>query len=1129
MMTSWDRCRTAKDCINNESTIPLERLDEKVNSTQEDDNSNTSFNFVFKMETNSPSGEVKTETNTQRPIIYTTRLEDMTIFLQDCVELSLKEINERIERESTPLFKNLNNQTTDVELQGLFYRNMLEKLKNYKLNVNSYVDNFNRADEYRVTVPGAKPLSEEKNKGKIDTSTREMNTATSATHIRKSNSKNYAENLNKTNNNVKVEYVTLISSDDDDTDSINLDKIRISNKNRSLLNLCKPVSIVLQDIGKTLTVHQTKKCNNPERITEQFIVPDREHLKIDKQLVQKRLIPIAPNLKSAILLNATNTVCALSPSHLQPIAFPTCINTDTTPLLSFKRYRHQQTKTLLLPPVGATWNPVGVYIVFRDLCTKDIEAHFLDGIGHPKEFYKLDFKSTKEIEKFIASQKFMTLACCCWYRREAYIQCMSPRFVPVQTAQLFKKPHKCPIYKCTCCCKGLLRVVSELNEASTSKLSVTEPQVGSLHSDIKEDVRKYTKEKRDYIQELLSNCNSTNSLIDRALRFDRNKQLNKVVQKPVAAETFQSRSSEIGSGLSIKNNCPKSTKVNVKYTINGSNEIYMQDSIEKVTLHTIGVPEHSLLKNDKGIENICCWYKLQSLCEKINLPLSFKSAKHSCPLENCCCCCYKPEIKIEKPRLVHAHLPTRVRHNMLNFSDLELTEIFQSVNTTGATTKTTENKTANETTNDSILAEILKTPKRTGVEKNVPSCSLKSIRSVQDYVDKVIVESLNSPNVKHGKPPKKLNSKNPPERANPKSLYPPPKALTKVSTSVKTPITAKLSEPCHTTYVSSTSTPIISEIYSGTSIQTDDSLCYPVITNVFSVAPQPTDVSKATTPVITGVFSNYSHTDTSLTPDLRASTSKGLPQTCTIIDSQGKIVESVISTVLETFKDVRLTINENGKVAASLNTPIHELNTTELKILGNILAHAQSEVESLASKPDSNVNNSINQLPFAAAMNTMTVPSSTNNTPITTSHLIQKTSSQSTQSFPILLIPVVPEPTTQTIYKTLSDEMGKKAEDYVKSYTSFTTLKTRTKHISSTLRNVGSKKRKMEHFVPIKPKIRVISPTKLGAPRSFMNESPKEDDKTGQTSSEPVPNHEDIESQLFCYSIPVLNRGTKNT
>lgn len=1058
--------------------VPEERSGDTV-ITKQDDNSNTI----------SPLVQVQKDTKLRRPIVYTTRLEDMSIFLQEFVHLTLKQINERIERESTPLFTNYSDQITDVELQSLLYKNMLDKFKN--LNVDNSVDKWNRAEKFTATVSDTKKQSEKRSKRQI--STRVKNTATLATS-RKVNTKNYTLNLNRTNKktNVEMECVTLISSDDEDLK--NLDELRISDRNRSLLNLCKPVTVVLQDISKILKGKDLTKIRNWKRISGRFIL-DSKHSKTNTQLDHNRVIPIVPKPQSAILHNSKYNVVTLSQE--QSIALPTSTKVDTVPSLP-TRYRSPQSNALLLPPKGFTWNPCGVYVVFRDLCTKDTEAHFLDGKGHPKEYYKFDTLSMKEIETFITSQKFMEINCCCWHKREAYIQRMSPMFVPEQTAQLFRKPHKCPIYKCTCCCKG---INSEFKEALGVKVNVTEPQVGSLHPGSKEDVTNDTKHNPDYIQELLSNCTNSNSLINKALRFERNKQLNKL------------RSFEVESGLNIINSSTNSTKINVKTTINGNNEIYIQDSIEKMTLHAIDVgnsiPELNVLRNVQVIENFCCWCKLQSLREKFNFPLTFSTAKHSCPPENCRCCCYKPEIKIEKPHLVDDHLPTRVRHSKLSCNEIERNDISKSVYSTGTTIETTTKKTPDEITDNSILSKILNTQKSTMSENNKLSCPLKNISCVKDYIDKVIVDSLNSPNDQRGKSPKEVNT----------GIFGCATPKAKVSTS----ITAELTDIPQTTCVSSTSTPFMSGVFRNMPIETNDPTCYPIITSVFSVAPQPADVLKAKTPVMTDVFSKSSETNASLTPNLRPGTSKG-PLLTSTINPQEKIVESVISTVMETFKDVRLTINEDGKVAASLNTPIHKLNTTELKVLSKILAHAQSEVESLASRRGTNVKNSTIQLPLAAAMNAVNI-TSTNNTPTTASLPVQKASSLSTQSFPVLLIPVVPEPKTQTIYNTLSAEIGKKTEDYSRSYTSFKSLT--TKHTYSRTPYPGATKRKTEHMEPFKPKIRVISPTKLGAPRNFMDESPVEDEETGQSSNEPETINEDFESQLCCFSIP--NQAKKNT
>ncbi|XP_063388208.1 uncharacterized protein LOC134674086 [Cydia fagiglandana] len=67
-------------------------------------------------------------------------------------------------------------------------------------------------------------------------------------------------------------------------------------------------------------------------------------------------------------------------------------------------------------------------------------------------------------------------------------------------------------------------------------------------------------------------------------------------------------------------------------------------------------------------------------------------------------------------------------------------------------------------------------------------------------------------------------------------------------------------------------------------------------------------------------------------------------------DELSKEVNSLITSILDRFKDVRLTINGEGKVAAALNTPVNTLSTVELKVLANILSFAQSQVNLLGSK-----------------------------------------------------------------------------------------------------------------------------------------------------------------------------------
>lgn len=1147
--------------------VSQEWLDEKLN-IPEDDNSDTTFDFTVKMEKNSPSVTVKTETNSKTPIIYTTRLEDMSIFLHDLVRLSPMEINECIELESRPLFENLNTQTTDIELQSMFYQNMLDKFKKYKLNINNNLDKLNETREFKTSaIPTAG----------------------------KANTKKNTQKLNTTNDNVNTKDLILKTNYDEDGDLINLNELRIRNINKSLLDLCKPVKVVLQDIGKTdgRTDHQIQKCNNLKRTTRNLNVYGDNYLKIYSQLVNNRLTRIAPKPKPPLLPNSMNRCPALT--QLQPTALPTPTTMHTIPTL--KPFHHRTKPRVLPPPVGYfTWNPFGDYILFYDLCTKKTEAYFLDAPGQLREYYKLNISSMKELQNFIPFQKFRELICCCWHKREAYIQCMSPMFVPVQTAQLLKKPHKCLIYKCTCCCKGLY---SELNVTSELPFNVTESEGTSLRPDRREDVRKCAKEKSDYVQDLLSKSTNPNNLINRALRFDRKKQL-ETVEMPIITKTFQSKSFEIESGLNIINNCLKSPNVNIKNTINGRTEICIRDSNEKVTLHITdfrcSISEHSSLKSNQGIQNICCWYKLQSLCEKFYLPLSFSTAKHSCPPENCCCCCYKPEIKVINPLLVDGPHPTSVRPSTLNCSHLLDQRKFLP-----------EVSSVNETIKQSILAKMLKTSKSTEMAQNIQSYPLKDTCTVKDYIDKVTVDSLNSSNSRHERLPREVKSKNRLECATPKSLNAgsPPEDCTKLAIPAGTSITDELSEPYQTTCLTSNSTH--TGVFSNSFVQTDDLTSYPIIANVFSMAPQSAEVSKTTTPIVNEVLSNSPHKDAS---DLCAGTSRVLTQT-SALDSQDKIIESVISTVIETFKDVRLTIDKDGKVAAALNIPIHTLSTSELKILGNILSHAQSQVESLTSMPNSNINNSINPLESGSAINTMNISSFTNNTPMTTAHPTH--SLQSTQSFPTHLTPIVPETTTQTFYKTFSTELGKKVKYYSKSYTSFAMLKKQTKDTCLSLHNVKATKRKMESAKPVQPRssvistiklnapstrtstndsamddeetiqssnkpgtsyprLRVISPTKLGIPsariftnysplddedtdqstnefrtrypkvriisaaklgalsaRSSTNESSLEDEEINQLSKEPGISNVDVESQLLSYSIPVFNQTTEST
>ncbi|XP_050673075.1 uncharacterized protein LOC126970965 isoform X2 [Leptidea sinapis] len=63
--------------------------------------------------------------------------------------------------------------------------------------------------------------------------------------------------------------------------------------------------------------------------------------------------------------------------------------------------------------------------------------------------------------------------------------------------------------------------------------------------------------------------------------------------------------------------------------------------------------------------------------------------------------------------------------------------------------------------------------------------------------------------------------------------------------------------------------------------------------------------------------------------------------------SQEAEINQMISTLLYRFKNVQLTLNEDGKVAATIQTPLSTLTSSELTILRNILEHAQNHVQAM--------------------------------------------------------------------------------------------------------------------------------------------------------------------------------------
>ncbi|XP_063542564.1 uncharacterized protein LOC134751134 [Cydia strobilella] len=186
-------------------------------------------------------------------------------------------------------------------------------------------------------------------------------------------------------------------------------------------------------------------------------------------------------------------------------------------------------------------------------------------------------------------------------------------------------------------------------------------------------------------------------------------------------------------------------------------------------------------------------------------------------------------------------------------------------------------------------------------------------------------------------------------------------------------------------------------------------------------------------------------------------------------DELSKEVNSLITSILDRFKDVRLTINGDGKVAAALNTPVNTLSTVELKVLANILSFAQSQVNLLGSKVSSGsslcLSNIINLKVDDVQSNTTIDPNTVykafgKNVNLNTSNTTQTQPIQPTieDMNPPLAFPQAP--TAPQTYTFFTNSMSSKNQQFNDAFSSFVNSKidTNTETATPVIENVFSLK-----------------------------------------------------------------------
>ncbi|KAJ8710749.1 hypothetical protein PYW08_009264 [Mythimna loreyi] len=225
------------------------------------------------------------------------------------------------------------------------------------------------------------------------------------------------------------------------------------------------------------------------------------------------------------------------------------------------------------------------------------------------------------------------VSCCCWYGREEYLACNMLGFIPHNTLKFMRKPHKCEVNHCRCCCrKHSINVSNATADVRLSLLKSSESPSIWLNNVTN-------------LNASLSN-KSNDSLRSKLLSFAPNLPEKTYRAKPTPEDemSYFLHSTGIDFGEEY-------------YAIgaDGKIKLSLKDS-GKDSQHLINL-KSQMTNNIVG--NICCWYKREEFADRLLVlgalrnTVNYIRTTHTCPTTKCVCCC-KP-FNTKKLQLARIH------------------------------------------------------------------------------------------------------------------------------------------------------------------------------------------------------------------------------------------------------------------------------------------------------------------------------------------------------------------------------------------------------------------------------------------------------------------------------------------
>jgi hypothetical protein len=567
--------------------------------------------------------------------------------------------------------------------------------------------------------------------------------------------------------------------------------------------------------------------------------------------------------------------------------------------------------------ISSTVNPTIIYrvtdhpfvsydtkIVVRNIYLNSSEIYYL----HCKhtilsEYYYFDHVITPDEELLQCVQKdvpILKFFNCCWCKSEMNIKTVFPSKSIVNFSWFLRKPHNCQ-QKCKCCCRKL----SDKLERCIAIVNYVKPNTQS--------VKKSTiKESKSYLdnlgmsrwQKILLETNKGNpqSCINQALKHSRLKE-----KKPV----------EITDNQCITE--PFAFKVVVKNVV----EHYISGNINKD-------------EDDKSANmRTCCWAKRQ-LCS-LEFPQyigNLMREPHRCAVNKvkCNCCCSKVMLVLENKPLVS--VPAVIQYcknynsrHIINWKNIDKREI-PILDKLNAKQHHTLNQKGNDMQSPQLRKKKNNRPKtQKTYKKQISKPGIAPVLSPTALNQKV--NDMQSPRLPINKTdqPKKTNTfkKQIPVQIPKSSILP---VLSPTTTAVRprAPIPNQFEAPA----------PVHPQ--TPTSIQSQTPLMNPQENTV--------------TPQIPNFLSHNLNIPTN--PNIQPLNQDG-NNVYPGVTIEDPTVFALFNTLLQKFKDIRLTIDAKGQINANLNTPINTMSTDELKMLAQILSYAQQQVKLLSATRIHNV------------------------------------------------------------------------------------------------------------------------------------------------------------------------------